>query len=431
MRAAGSTGGRRYIRATVVTLAALPVVVLPAAPAMASECTVGKTQFVADASPNLVTLGIPQAWRLATGKGVTVAVVDSGVDVRNQHLGSAVLPGTSFVGGDPKGWADDLGHGTAVAGIVAARYIGRKSSLIGAAPDARILPVRVFQYEPSPDQPDVPHPPDVGLIAKGVRWAVDHGADVINVSMSTDRKNPQLPALTAALRHAHDKDVVVVASAGNNDSAEQARTELRFPAAGENVIGVAANNASGVVDSWTVHGPHNDVAAPGQDVLISYFANGDCVTGERPFSSWAAGFVSGLAAQLRERFPQASADEIAYRIMASADRPRQGSRDDLQGWGTIQPYEALTMTLDPTRPGPALPGAAKRRTPDSEPAAVRAVADRVDPLAGPRRASLWWGLAAIGTAAIATMLRPLVAGRRGPGERRGRRRLRGRRVSGV
>ncbi len=400
-------------RALVLSLIAVPaLLLLGPAPAEAAECTVGRTQYVSQASPNIVGLGIPQTWQLATGKGVTVAVVDSGVDVRNQHLGSAVLPGTSFVGGDPRGWSDDLGHGTAVAGIVGARYLGRKSSLLGVAPDARILPVRVFQYEPSPTQRNVPNPPDVGLIAKGVRWAVDHGAEVINVSMSTDRKNPALPALFDALRYAHRKDVVVVASAGNNDSGEVPRTEPRYPAAADNVIGVAANNASGVVDAWTVHGPHNDVAAPGQNVLISYFANGDCVTGDQPFSSWAAGFVSGLAAQLRERFPQASAEEIAYRIMASADRPRQSARDDLQGWGTIQPYEALTMTLDPTRPGPAMPGAAQRRTAPPQPAAVSAVAERVDPLAGPRRASLWWGLAAAGAAAVATVLRPLLAARR-------------------
>jgi hypothetical protein len=147
------------------------------------------------------------------------------------------------------------------------------------------------------------------------------------------------------------------------------------------------------------------------DVLIAFHANGDCLGGhEHAFTSWAAGFVSGLAAQLRERFPKESAEQIAYRIMASADRPRASERDDEQGWGQIRPYSALTMSLDPDRAGPALPGA-KAVAPDtSVQSPVTPLAARTDPLAGARGQALWWSLGAVGVGALALVLRPWVRG---------------------
>ncbi len=174
-----------------------------------------------------------------------------------------------------------------------------------------------------------------------------------------------------ALAFAARKDVVVVASGGNPGKDDRLPlTEPRWPAAGAHVVGVAASNASGAVDEWSVHGPQNDVAAPGANVLAAFHDNGDCLYGqEHAYTSFATPFVSGLAAQLRERFPDESADQIAYRIMASADRPRMGERDDVSGWGEIRPYEALTMSLDPNRAGPPVPGVRK-------PAAARADTSR-------------------------------------------------------
>ena len=391
--------------------------------AAGTDCEVGRTQYVGQSSYAISSLGIPQSWSLATGKGVTVAVVDSGVDPGNAHLKGAVLPGTSFVPGPPT--QDLLGHGTGVAGIVAARYV-RGSALIGAAPSAKILPVRVFQDEDTTGSRPVAFPPDTARMAEGIAWAVRHGADVINVSMSTRPSDDAVPQLKAALDLARRKDVVVVASGGNQVE-DSPFTQVRYPAGGAGVVGVAASGATGEVDNWSIHGRQNDVSAPGANVLIAFHADGDCLAGQdHAYTSWATGFVSGLAAQLREKFPHESADQIAYRIMASADRARMSERDDVQGWGEIRPYAALTMSLDPTRPGPPVPGAAKEPPAPAPHAQVAPLAATTDPLAPARVRAMWWGLGAAGLCALALVLRPwlgrLTAPRRTARASRGRRR---------
>lgn len=394
----------------VAALSLGPVVLGAGVPAAAVACEPGTTRYIQQASPNLQGLAIPQSWRLATGSRVTVAVVDSGVDPGNAHLGKdVVLPGRSFVPGDPRpdGRTDIFGHGTAVAGIIAARPLpDLKSGMIGAAPDVKILPVRVFSLDSEDPQPGE-YVPTGSRTAQGIRWAVDNGADVINVSISMPPANISLVEMKQALAYAYAKGVVVVASAGDA-SPEDPKRELRYPAAGDHVIGVAATNADGVVDDYSVHGEQVDVAAPGSNVLVTFRANGDCQTEPTPRTSWAAPFVSALAAQLRQRYPDAGPDEIAYRIFSTAARPVPGQRDDTTGWGLIQPYEALSATLDRRRPGPALPGTAAAPQRASVTTGARAMAEARDPLATDRRRALWWILAAGGLAALALVGRPLL-----------------------
>lgn len=403
----------RWVLVLLLGVAVTPLAGAAAPAAAAASCEVGKTRYIREPSDALRSLAIPQSWKLATGKGQVVAVVDSGVDTRNAHLsGGVVLPGRSFVSGAAT--EDPYGHGTAVAGVIAGQFLHGRSALIGAAPEAKILPVRVFEYEPTDGNEQVPFPPDTARLAAGIRWAAAHGADVINVSMSTGPKDPELPMLRAAVDFAiRKKDAVVVASVGNGDGSPQ--TEREYPAAFPGVIGVAAANQLGEVDDWSVHGPQVDVSAPGADVLIAFHANGDCLAGnDHPYTSWATPFVSALAAQLRERYPGESAARIGYRILASADRPRQGQRDDQEGWGEIRPYAALSMTLDPRREGPPFPGG----QPVTAPAAhsdVRPLTTQPDALAPARRQALWWGLGALGLAGLALVLRPLARQRRGPG----------------
>ena len=398
---------RLALLAVPLAVSALPLLAPPApASAEAPPCEPGVTRYVRQSAYAITSLSIPQSWPLSRGQGQVVAVVDSGVDDTNKHFPpGTVLPGTSFVPGSAH--EDFIGHGTAVAGIIAARPVAG-SALIGAAPEVKILPVRVFQDEDTTGQREVQFPPDTSRMAAGIRWAASHGADVINVSMSTNAGDRHLPALKAALAFAHAKDVVVVASGGNPGAGDTLpMTASRWPAAGTHVLGVAATNPAGVVDQWSIHGPQNDVAAPGANVLATFHGNGDCLYGqEHAFTSFAAPFVSGLAAQLRERFPDESADQIAYRIMASADRPRMGERDDVSGWGEIRPYEALTMSLDPNRAGPPVPGVRMPATATADMSPVTPGAAQSDPLAPVRSQAMWAALVAVGLCALALVLRP-------------------------
>lgn len=407
-RSSRRSRARLALAALVVAAAPLAVVVTPS-PASAAECEIGKTQYFPGASPVLKRLGVGQAWGLATGRGVKVAVVDSGVNDDNAHFpDGVVLPGTSFVAGDsdPTGRTDVLGHGTAVAGIIAARALPeQRSGLIGAAPGVQILPVRVFTRDTDLQPGDTPL--TGAAIAQGIRWAVENDADVINVSLSAPSTNTSLDDIKSALALAERRNVVVVASSGDSDGTS--RTEQRFPAAGNGVIGVAASNAEGVVDDYSVHGEHVDVAAPGANVLVTFHGNGDCQTNEVALTSWAAPFVSALAAQLKERFPDETAAELGYRIMSTAERPVAGQRDDVRGWGSIRPYEALTATVDTRRPGPAAPGSSRVESVKSEPTGARAMAVRQDPLAPARREVLWWLIGGGGLAALALVVRPLVS----------------------
>lgn len=370
-------------------------------------CEIGITRYVTQRglSNALPMISTPQSWELATGKGVVVAVVDSGVNVDNEHLGDgAVLPGRSLLP-DGDGRTDDQGHGTAVAGVIAARRIPQ-SVLEGQAYDAKILPVRVYDYgeaEATSTPPQLPL--NASSVAQGIRLAADAGADVINVSLSSGPEAPGLQQQRAAVRHAQRQGALIVAASGDSVEGEPVEME-RYPASFDGVIGVSAANATGRVDDFSIHNEGVDVIAPGQNVLVPFHGNGDCLGGEEaPQTSYAAGFVSGLAAQLMEEFPEESNDMIAWRIMSSARRDRPSVRDDRSGWGLIQPYAALSLVPDASRPGPPLPGSAAQEA-EAATSALRVAEGRTDPLAGVRRQTVWWTLGALGVAGLGLVLRP-------------------------
>jgi type VII secretion-associated serine protease mycosin len=382
--------------ATALVLGLIPLTPLVAtSPASAAEtnepCESGVTNYIDDpsAARNIDQLGFPETWKIATGKGVRVAVIDSGVDADNDHFAGALEKGRSFVGGDAHD--DDFGHGTAVAGIIAARRL-KGSVLVGAAPGATIVPVRTYEKVP-----------DTAGLAKGIRWAAEQDVDVINVSVSTGPNDTALPELRAAVKYAVSTGAIIVASGGNQ--AELAPlTQKRFPAALPGVIGVAASRSNGVVDDWSIHGSHNDVAAPGEEVLITFLGDGDCLGGAngRAYTSWATAYVSGLAADLRQEFPDATAKEITNRILDTASRPVRSKRDNVQGWGVIQPYAALTTSSSNE------PGTTDTDDAQSSRAGIEPLSMQSDPLEPSRTAMLWWAIGSIGVAGVALVLRPWI-----------------------
>ena len=236
--------------------------------------------------------GFPAAWDVTKGsRSVIVAVLDTGVDATHPELRGALVPGRDVVDGDadPR---DDNGHGTAVAGVVAARA-NNGIGIAGACWSCSVMPVKVLGSSGAGTTTDV---------AAGIIWAANHGASVINLSLGAQDTTD---ALSQAVSYASSKDVVIVASAGNSSS------DIPFyPAAAPNVIGVAATNESDRLYSWSNRGPWVQVAAPGCN-SAPWPKNGYigfCGT------SAAAPLVAGLAGLIRSAWPQASATQVAAAV---------------------------------------------------------------------------------------------------------------------
>jgi membrane-anchored mycosin MYCP len=328
---------------------------LPTAPASAAgeACSADVVAYTSDVPQALGTLQSEQVKPLATGAGIIVAVVDSGVDVRNAHLAGAVLPGINLVPDKEaaNGTTDLAGHGTAIAGEIAARPVA-SSGVIGLAPAAMILPVRVFRGDDQ-QSVDAGFGPSATRLAEGIQWAAKNGAKIINVSLSETTDSPEL---RAAVVFAEQSGALVVASAGNRATSEDTSDGPRYPAGYDEALGVTAANADGVVTDDSFHGPQVDVAAPGMNVLTTSFAAGDCLyASTAPSTSFATGYASAAAALVAEAHPEEGPAGWRYRLEASASRAHPDKRDDMYGWGLIQPYEAITMVADGTVRGPVSP----------------------------------------------------------------------------
>ncbi|RMI00750.1 S8 family serine peptidase, partial [Cellulomonas triticagri] len=398
--------GRRAAAALAAALLLLPVgaVTASAAPpvpaATGQQCTPDRVAYTTDAPPALARLSAESAWTAATGAGVVVAVVDSGVDVGNAHLGGAVLPGVDLVGvsGDPAGRTDTAGHGTAVAGQIAARPV-EGSGVVGLAPDASVLPVRVY-YADDDQAREQGVAPDASRIAAGIDAAVAAGAAVVNVSMSTPTDTP---ALREAVARATAAGSLVVASAGNRTTSSDETDGPRYPAAYPGALAVTAVDVDDDPSGDAIHGDHVDVAAPGTNILTTYHAAGDCMlSGESVSTSYATAYVSAAAALLAERYPEETPAQWAHRLEVTAARDQPAERDDLVGWGVVRPADALAFVDDGTALGPPSPvhqvdaaSAASARTVDVTP--------RADPLAGARRDAVWWGIAGAALVLLAAL----------------------------
>ena len=290
-------------------------------------------------------------WGTTRGEGIVVAVVDSGVSASNPHLADAIAGGIDLVGDGAGPYGDLDGHGTAIAGQIAARPVDG-SGVVGVAPGSLILSVRVYAGT-SDQQIEQGIGPDVARLAEGIRRAADAGAQVINVSLSTSTPSD---AIRDAVAYAESGGSLVIASAGNRDQTlsfeENQADGTRYPAGDPGAIGVAAANASGVVGEASIHGPHVSLAAPGSEVLTTSSLGGDCVFAPEPATSFAAGYVSGAAALVASAHPTETAAQLRYRLEATAVRADPDARDDVAGWGLVQPYDAIVLVPGPDVRGP-------------------------------------------------------------------------------
>ncbi|MET8120534.1 type VII secretion-associated serine protease mycosin [Micromonospora sp. NPDC005189] len=283
---------------------------------------------------------------LATGAGVTVAVVDSGVDRMHPQMAGRVLAGTDLLDPGGDGSRDCAGHGTGVASIIAAAP-RPGVAFRGLAPGARILPVRVSEQQVVQGR-ESGRTVTADEFARAIRWAVDHDADVVNLSVVLYADDPEV---RSAVRYAVDRDVVLVAAAGNLHDSGDPRP---FPAGYDGVLGVGAIGADGGRATFSQTGSYVDLVAPGSEVLTAAPGAGHHrVEG----TSYAAPFVAATAALVREYRPELTATQVMERIIATAD-PAPGASHGGYGAGVLNPYRAVTETsggraTDP-RPAAAL-----------------------------------------------------------------------------
>lgn len=268
-----------------------------------------------------------QAWTVTRGAGVVVGVVDSGVDGSLPALRHRVLPGHTFQGAgfvDRAGQTDLAGHGTHVAGIVAAD--GSAGSVEGGAPGARVLPVSVLDENGDGWSSDV---------ANGIVWAVDHGARVLNLSFGTS--SPSV-AVRTAVAYAQDKGAVVVAAAGNSGP----DGPYEYPVAYPGVIGVGAVDPGDKVAPFSTTGPVVDLSAPGESVLSTVPKKLD-KTGVARLSgtSMASPYVAAAAALVRAANPSLSVAQVSDRLTSTAEDLGAPGRDDAYGAGLVDPAAAL------------------------------------------------------------------------------------------
>ncbi len=236
---------------------------------------------------------LPEAQRLAAGgRPVVVAVIDSGVDAGDRALRGALVPGHDFVAGDPgTERTDSLGHGTAVAGVLAGR------TPHGACPRCLVMPLRVIGASGTATPTDV---------AAAIRWAVAAGARVVNLSLAMATPDPDVGA---AVAEALASGVVVVAGAGNAGIDGQ-----DWPAAYPGVISVAGTDAHDARETWSNYGSWVDVAAPGCN----------STRGARNFSvtlcgtSSATALVSGIVALALSHDPAATSADVAGALAATS-----------------------------------------------------------------------------------------------------------------
>ncbi|MGN9785855.1 S8 family serine peptidase [Nonomuraea sp. ZG12] len=296
-------------------------------------------------------LRLPEAWRTSRGEGVLVAVLDTGVRGDHPDLGGAVVQGPDLTGASTTGgmWGH---HGTAMASLIAGRGHGPDLGVIGVAPAARVLSVRVTLESSDPRRERL-RAGGRHALAKGIRYAVDHGADVISMSLgggsgAWEGSAPEEEAVQYAITHG----VVLVASSGNDGDTANKKT---FPAAYPGVIAVGAIDRRLRPAGFSNRRDYLSVVAPGTGIVTAS-AFGDYVVGDG--TSSAAAMVAGIAALIKSAHPELSPFKVRRAIERGTRQRPPGGYDRAYGHGVANAVLALREAgrLAATPTLPALPG---------------------------------------------------------------------------
>jgi type VII secretion-associated serine protease mycosin len=318
-------------------LLAATLVLVPGAGAGAASCPATAVATVAQAGWAQERYDLAAVGRLSRGEGVTVAVLDSGVDQTHPQLAGAARDGGDELADGGTGLSDCVGHGTAVASLIAARP-APGIAFQGVAPSAQVLSIRVSERVATEE--GVTGAGDLQALVDGIQAAVAARPrpGVLNLSLSTTTDSP---ALRAAVRAALDADIVVVASVGN--LAGQGNP-TPYPAAYDGVVGVGAIDAQGRRLAGSQVGGFVDLVAPGGEVVAAARGGGHVTVSG---TSFAVPYVAGTAALIRARWPQLRRDEVVRRLLATADPPAGDQPSPDYGRGVVNPMRALTEVLPP------------------------------------------------------------------------------------
>ncbi|MFF0161538.1 type VII secretion-associated serine protease mycosin [Streptomyces sp. NPDC005263] len=402
------TSSTRHRGRRATAAAVLGLLLVGAAGTPASAESTREKQWFLDA------MKAEQMWQTSTGRGITVAVIDTGVDPDNPDLKGRVLAGKDLAPTSRAGdeHTDYDGHGTGMAGLIAGTgaYEGGKGAF-GLAPGTKILPIRMpGKYDENPFS-------GPAYLSKAIRYAADSGARVINISASTTAHSPELDA---AAKYALTRGSLVFAAVGNSGDKGN---PVEYPAATPGVVGVASVGKNLRRASWSQYGPQVDMAAPGEDMVHACGREtGLCETSG---TSDATALASASAALIWSKHPTWTNNQVLRVMLNTIGAPTDGKkRNDAIGYGIVRPRIALQNPGDPGKadayPLPDLAAAEASASPSSKasaPEAGNAPAKGPDSQAAASSSEdsgstgLWIGLG-IGAAVLCGALAGFVAVRR-------------------
>jgi membrane-anchored mycosin MYCP len=399
---------RTTLAAGVVAASLVPVWAGPAAADHEAPCSAGEvpgSEPLADThqkdNPAFERMHVEQAQGVATGRGVKVAVIDSGVVPVD-----GLSPASRVAVGGASAATVLSGHGTIVAGLVAGPH--------GVAPDAQVSDVKVFDVEVADATQGEKQVTSAGIVAgieQVIRDYPRERYDVVNISLAVRVDDPKLEAAVARLV---ELPLVVVAAAGNVDDGDGSDEDTFkgtpgndadvFPADYPGVLAVSAIPPDGADPrDYVVPNMDTDVAAPTVGAISANATNQVCVVGEVA-TSWAAAEVSGIVALLKEQFPRETPEQLVARLQATTEGAGAVAEDPWTGAGVVQAHDALTRELEPGRQGKVEGTVPETRADAQAPPAP----ERIDLFGTPRAILLWSGLVAGSLLALAFMLRPLL-----------------------